>query len=457
MERETDIPEGVRRRRDKERERDVAAAAWAGVNTGLSSRDPWIATIPYSSSTLLDMHPASLLPSLSPPPSPSARKRQRSLSPPATSSINSYREFAKDINHEPAFKRINPQRRIAASAISISSDQSLYGDSLFGNVPVPFVRHASLAPGFLPDNAIPHVHPFNTALPHTISTALPARPAPNAPLLAPTAHPRIPTIMGSIAAHLAQPTAPHLALFSRLTRTGPPGPLGNRGEANDYEYKGQSAMLETNVEWAQRAYNQRLPGAPEGEGGTGIKLSLKLGRNGSVTAAGSPAGTPVASGSGWPGTPFGGGAAGGGGGGTDSPASFPSQDQAGGSYFAAGDGTREHMASVAEEPGTAPVTGGLAYEPFDPAAFGLDPSAGVALDTEALLQQLDAIPATPFEASGSGLPPPASGGLYDPGLAFDVDSLVADLNAGLPIEGMYAGVGAVGVTGLEEGEGAGVA
>ncbi|KAL8293664.1 hypothetical protein RQP46_000365 [Phenoliferia psychrophenolica] len=312
MERETDIPEPVRRRRERERERDAAAAAWAGANEGSDSVDPWIATVPYAASHLAESHPPSALPPPNSPPSlhlvPSSRRRRRSLSPEPKSSIDDFEATAIAIGLDKVeFQRINPKRRMAASAISGSGDFALFGDSLFANVPVPQTRHAGVTAGYLPDTAQSlTIHPFNTSLPHTIATSVPKHPAPHARLLAPSIHPRIPSIMGSVASQLAVPSAPNLALFNRLTRIGPPGPLGPSGEATNYEYIGNSAVLEMSVEWAQRAYNHRLPARPrgdadgDGDGSTGIKLQLKV-RGGSVpgTAAPSPAATPGGS---WPST-----------------------------------------------------------------------------------------------------------------------------------------------------------
>jgi hypothetical protein len=309
MERERDVPETGRRRREQDMDRNAAAEAWAGANAaGSSLRSPWIVAIPYASSSLAEVHPVPALPRLSPPP---VRRRRRSLSPPpVTSSIPAYNEVVYSIPHAPTWPRPNPKRRLAASAISISSDQSISADSLFGSLPIPPIHSASLTPGFVADGVYaPLIHPFNNALPHTIALPASAHPSPHATLLAPPPHARIPSILPSVAAHLSHHNSPHLSLFSRLTRIGPPGPLGPKGEALEYEYVGNSAVLASNVEWPVRMHNARLPGtgrgnkqhAVEEEGSSGIKLNLKSqsGRR-SESLVGTPAAAFGADLAGWP-------------------------------------------------------------------------------------------------------------------------------------------------------------
>lgn len=411
-ERETDVPEPMRRRREREREHEVAAA-WAGANDGSDSQDPWIASVLYEKSHLNEAHPASALPPRSPPPGPTSRRRRRSLSPAPRSSIDDFDEAARLIGGDAAvFQRINPKRRQAAASISGSNDFALFGDSLFGNVPVPVIRHAGVTAGFLPYGAPPLLHPLTTSLPHTIATAVPKHPAPHAPLLAPSIHPRIPTIMGSVAAHLAQPSAPHLALFSRLTRIGPPGPLDPNGNTSHYEYIGNTSIVEMSVEWPQRAYNHRLPARPRGDapgdadGPSSSGIRLKIGRSGSVpgTAAGSPAATPGGSWTGY-----------------GSPA--PHFDR-GASYAESPMGTLD---PVAEE---APVASSSGISMFDAAyqPFTSLEDAAAALTAEAFLgEQPGPLTAEAFQeqllAIDENAPPQPL--YYDPNLAFDPSAMPA--------------------------------
>ncbi|KAM0753360.1 hypothetical protein T439DRAFT_323997 [Meredithblackwellia eburnea MCA 4105] len=316
MEKDLDVPEPVRRRKEREREqREQAVQTWVAPAGG-SDEDPWAGPIPYSSSSFNSLNPPPVLPPLSPPPSP-GRKRRRSLSPPQRSSLARYKELAASINEPAPVPRINSRRRIAAASISVSADLSLASDSMFGNVPVIPFRQSLRAPGYISEDIIHTLHPFNSLLPHTVGYTVPTRPSPHAALIAPHAHPRIPTIMQSISASLSKPTGQNLTLFNRLTRMGPPGPLGNNGEAEayDYDFSGEVRRIPENVEWEQRPYNHRLvhhhhhnqqqnrgPGGGGGHGhgwdtgggeadGSGIRLSLRLGKNGSVPAsnAGSPA------------------------------------------------------------------------------------------------------------------------------------------------------------------------
>lgn len=76
---------------------------------------------------------------------------------------------------------------------------------------------------------------------------------------------------------------------------GPPGPLGSKGEALDYEYVGQTSLIASNVEWPTRDFHLPLSTREKDDGTeTGIKLTLGRGtgpRTGSapVSAMGSPA------------------------------------------------------------------------------------------------------------------------------------------------------------------------
>lgn len=207
--------------------------------------------------------------------------------------------MASSIPHEITWLRPNPKRRIAAAAISLTTDMSLSSDTLFGAIPIPPIHSASLTPGFLPDFAPPQIHPFNTSLPHTIALPANPHPTPHALLLAPPPHPRLPSIISSVAAQLSLPNSPTLTLFSRLTRIGPPGPLGPNGEALDYEYVGNTSLVASNVEWPVRKHNARISKGVkdtdklEAEG-SGIRLNLKLGRGRSGSLGGaSGAATPV--------------------------------------------------------------------------------------------------------------------------------------------------------------------
>ncbi|KAI5481099.1 Bromodomain transcription factor [Pseudohyphozyma bogoriensis] len=379
MERESDVPDNVRRRREREKEREAAAEAWAGAN-GTTSSDPWVGAIPYSSSTIAEINAVPVLPPVSPPPSPSARKRRRSLSPPSATSLAFFKIASSEIASVPTWSRVNPKRRAAAAAISISSDLSLSNDSLFGNIPVPTFRSASLVPGFLTDNALNAVHPFSTNLPHTIATPVPARPSPHARLMAPPTHPRVPTIIGSIASQLAQPATPqNLQLFSRLTRMGPPGPLGAQGEANYYEYVGNTNIIATNVEWPQRSHRDRLPKigkeGEEGAGETGIKLNLRIGRSDSASNLGSPA--P-------PGTTWGGFIAGDPGATPIDPAATPAATPGGG--WGSYGGPDYLLNGGAEASGSGARD--LQLGPFDPYSYA---TPGTGIDTPQLSLDLDAV------------------------------------------------------------------
>lgn len=318
-----DLAETARHKREREREeiereRNDARSGRDGVTgryltgAGGAGGDPWITLLHIGSSTLREVpRNAYASTSLSPPPSPSTLdstlhsppprplRRKRSLSPSAgsssrtsSSSLESYSTSLPQIPHAPTWARPNPLRRQAAVSISLSSEMSVSLDSLFASLPIPPTRSAGVTSGFLPDNAgMGSIHPFNTSLPHTISTPAVRNPAPHAGLLAPNPHPRLPSILSSIATPLSLPTSSHLTLFSRLTRIGPPGPLGPKGEALSYEFLGGGGVVASNVEWATRAHNVKLArGVREEEGKGGIKLSLNRGAGG---RGGSVGGTPI--------------------------------------------------------------------------------------------------------------------------------------------------------------------
>lgn len=308
-----------REREELERERNDARSGRDGVTgryltgAGGAGGDPWITLLNIGSSTLREV-PRNAYASTSlspPPPSPSLldstlhsppprplRNRKRSLSPSTgsssrtSSSLESYSTSLPQIPHAPTWARPNPLRRSAAISISHSTEMCVSLDSLFGSLPIPPTRSAGVTSGFLPDNAgMGSIHPFNTALPHTISIPATPHPAPNAGLLAPNPHPRLPTILSSIATPLSLPTSAHLTLFSRLTRIAPPGPLGPKGEALEYEFLGGGGVVASNVEWGLRGHNVKLArGVREEEGKGGIRLSLNRGLGG---RGGSVGGDPV--------------------------------------------------------------------------------------------------------------------------------------------------------------------
>ncbi|KAM0786139.1 hypothetical protein ACM66B_006947 [Microbotryomycetes sp. NB124-2] len=281
MERETAAEAALRRRkeRDMEAARAEARAADGRRRLAAARGNPWAAAIPYASSMLAELHPASALPPASPPRTGAlkakegdedgeaeaerkrpSRRRARSISPPPTgNSLVAFRNTLPEMPHLPTWLRPNPKRRTAASTISLSTDLAVASpDSLFGLLPVPATRQATRPPGFLPDYAPTRVHPFNTPLPYTISNPVPYNSAAGH-VIAPPPHPRIPDTLPRLRQHLAAPTSNNLPLFSRTTRVGPPGPLGPKGEALDYEYVGDSAVLALNVEWPIRAHNAKLP------------------------------------------------------------------------------------------------------------------------------------------------------------------------------------------------------
>lgn len=293
-----------KRKREKERERDAAAEAWAGINT--STSDPWIDIVPYSASTIAQTNIIPILPSISPPASPSGRlRRRKSLSPPplaATSSLPAYlTEMPHIVATPPSYAFRNPKRRSAATLMATSS-LTLASDSLFGSIPIDSMRAASLEAGFYPDD-VPFmpIHPFSTCLPWTISRPVPSRPSPHALLAAPPLNARTPTIVSQLAHQLSAPDAPDLQLFSRLTRSGPPGPLSSAGKALEYCYVGDTGIVEPHFDWKRRFHNARLPKAAtghaaegKGDAKTGIKLNLKRGSlstggEGSSSAVASPA------------------------------------------------------------------------------------------------------------------------------------------------------------------------
>ncbi|KAK4052321.1 hypothetical protein OIO90_004402 [Microbotryomycetes sp. JL221] len=281
MERESASEAALRRRRERELEAAQAEARAADGRRRLAAArgNPWAAAIPYPSSMLAELHPASALPPVSPPPLAGleteadkaerearerqrrpSRRRARSITPPPTrNSLLAFRNTLPEMPHLPTWLRPNSKRRAAASTISLSADLAVASpDSLFGLLPVPATRQATRPPGFLPDYAPSRVHPFNTPLPHTISNPVPSNSS-IARVLAPPPHPRIPETLPRLRQHQTGPGSPYLTLFSRTTRMGPPGPLGPKGEALDYEYVGDSAVLALNVEWPIRSHNAKLP------------------------------------------------------------------------------------------------------------------------------------------------------------------------------------------------------
>lgn len=323
-----------------------------GGGGGGGGGDPWAEVIPYSTSSLATMA-AEFGHSLPTPSSPrsaatkrlleaqrvaaadkengdeggggkrTTKRRRRSLSPPptATTSLASFANIQPLIPHEPTFLPPNQERRSAAGYIAFESrhpELNISSDSLFGSLPYAApLRQATLPPGFLPDFAPPLIHPFNTNLPYTVSNPVPYHPAaPTSILPAPPPNPRLPTPLSSIARELTFPFRfdtrpglrdqlhPNLALFARLRRIGPPGPLGPKGEALNYEYIGNTALLALSaVDWPERRHNAKLPkrlgddaegggggggggegGAGGGEGGSGTGIKLKLGGNNSSSA-----------------------------------------------------------------------------------------------------------------------------------------------------------------------------
>ncbi|GAA6051442.1 hypothetical protein JCM3770_000522 [Rhodotorula araucariae] len=348
-ERESDSAAARRRRRAQaeQRERDALAAqtgpgaAGTGVSRaaaalmlgGGAGGDPWDEAIPYSASSLATMASefGHSLPTPSSPRSAARDKaradkdgadeaarekkrrrvaagRRRSLSPPptASTSLASFAQIQPLIPHQPTYLRTNPLRRSAAGHIAYiprHPELSISSDSLFGSLPyVNPLRQTTLPPGFLPDLApTAALHPFNTNLPWTISNPVPYHPATTSSLLpAPPPNPRVPTPLSAIARELSFPLQfdprpahrdqlhPNIALFARLRRIGPPGPLGPKGEALNYEYIGNTALLAlAGVDWPERRHDRKLPkrfgeddtfgagtGAGGASGGGGIKLKL---------------------------------------------------------------------------------------------------------------------------------------------------------------------------------------
>lgn len=306
------LTEGVttgRRKREREQARDAAAEAWAGANSAITS-DPWIDVIPYSSSTIAQINPVPILPSLTPPGSPSElgrRRKRRSVSPPPATKTSSLPSYLNELNYilslPPTYAPRNAKRRQAATTLSFNA-LAPAGDSLFGLIPIDSTRSAALNAGFYPDDVnFTAIHPFNTALPWTISRPIPARPSPHSTLLAPPVHSRLPTILPALVKSLSGPTSTDLQMFSRLTRMGPPSAMTNAGKALNYGFVGETGLIDSGTEWKRRFHNARLPkkegidgatlGAGEGGTGeveeekTGIKLSLKR------TAVFTPTPTPA--------------------------------------------------------------------------------------------------------------------------------------------------------------------
>ncbi|KPV72008.1 uncharacterized protein RHOBADRAFT_56145 [Rhodotorula graminis WP1] len=252
-----------------------------------------------------------------------AGARRRSLSPPpaASTSLGAFAQIQPLIPHQPTYLRPNALRRSAAGNIAYQPrhpELSISSDSLFGSLPYAApLRQSTLPPGFLPDLApTAALHPFNTNLPWTISNPVPYHPASTSSVLpAPGPNPRVPTPLSSIARELSFPLQfdprpshkdqlhPNIALFARLGRIGPPGPLGPKGEALNYEYVGNTALLAlSGVDWPERRHDRKLPkrfgeddtfsggdgggggaGGASGSGAGGIKL--KLGGGGANSAA----------------------------------------------------------------------------------------------------------------------------------------------------------------------------
>ncbi|BGP27440.1 proteophosphoglycan ppg4 [Rhodotorula toruloides] len=348
MERESPEALARRRRRERERERDALEAATgqqqnqqgAGATVSRAAAalmlgagaggDPWQEAIPYSASSLATMANefGHSLPTPSSPRSgkggkdlpnggsggKSRKKRRRSLSPPpsTSTSLGAFETIQPLMPHQTSFLRTNQLRRTAAGYIAYNQrhpELAISSDSLFGSLPYAQpLRQPTLPPGFLPDFAPPVIHPFNTNLPFTVSNPVPYHPAASTSILpAPPPNPRVPAVLSSLARELSFPLQfdtrpgmrdqlhPNIALFARLRRIGPPGPLGPKGEALNYEFIGQTSLVAlSNVEWPERRYNAKLPkrfGAEDPEaaaaaGGGGIKLKLGGGTGGGPATTG---------------------------------------------------------------------------------------------------------------------------------------------------------------------------
>ncbi|GAA6010142.1 uncharacterized protein JCM10292_003648, partial [Rhodotorula paludigena] len=390
----------------------VSRAAAALMLGGGEGGDPWAEVVPYSASSLATMA-TEFGHSLPTPSSPHGRAdklllhggggadgegrgkkrrktkrggegaggpgeqgagggRRRELSPPptASTSLAAFGTVQPLIPHVPAVLRTNALRRQAAGYIAYSPrhpELAISSDSLFGSLPYAIpLRQSTLPPGFLPDVAPTiQLHPFNTNLPWTISAPVPYHPSTyTSHLPAPPPNARIPAPLSSIARELSFPLQfdprpshrdqlhPNIPLFARLRRIGPPGPLGSKGEALNYEYVGQTALVAlSGVDWPERRHNAKLPkrfgeddqfslggggsgggggvgaggGGAGGAGGDGTGIKLKLGGG---TAGGAGAGRQTREGSmvaiGTPWNTFGGSPApllGGGGGATPGPSS----------------------------------------------------------------------------------------------------------------------------------------
>ncbi|GAA5979240.1 hypothetical protein JCM11641_001970 [Rhodosporidiobolus odoratus] len=270
------------------------------------------------------------------------KRRRRSLSPPSTSttSLQTFTSLQPLLSHPPTSLRPSTLRRLAASYISphppSHPELQISTDSLFGSLPYAIpLRQATLPPGFLPDvlGANSAMHPFNSTLPWTVSMPVPYRPAVgNEVLSAPGPNGRA-GAMASIVRELSSPLQfdmrpnrqppshqpsqrsnsknkkqqqaeqpqsagageelhPNIALFSRLRRIGPPAPLGPKGEATNYEYVGNTALVAlSGVEWAERRWDAKLPppkpvgggsggAGEEGKSSTVGGIKLKLGGGG---------------------------------------------------------------------------------------------------------------------------------------------------------------------------------
>lgn len=321
MERAEVVEERARRARIEQeqraqREREAAAQSRAIKRRfALSStHDPWAGPIPYAASTIAEMNAEPHLPRLSPsPPStppegqPEAststalepsRKRLRSSSPEGTegTSLAAYKTTSARLAVQPERAYgFNPDRRQAAAVIGIHPDASTSVDSLFGHIPVDRIRTAFMHAGFVPDFVnYPHpLNPFKGALPYTVSTPVPPHPSPHAPLAVPSPHPNLPTTLSRLASVLAHPGSAHLSMFSRLLRTGPPGPLDSQGMPMDYSYQGVTSLVSPPVEFPARQRNVRLAARDKDDGAAAaaaagspaqIKLSLKLSRGRSESA-----------------------------------------------------------------------------------------------------------------------------------------------------------------------------
>ena len=298
------LSEAARRKRDREEQE----AAFGGIQR-VRHDAPFEHAVPYAQSQMALAHGPEDLPPLSPEavaevdldgdgvPRRRMRRRRRSVEAEGrTDSLQWYRDVAGAVLQDPPVWPLkqNKARRQAATVVGMPREL-ITGDSLFGNVPLVGTRSATLTAGFLQDGLAHELHPFNTPLPHTVSHTIPLRPSPYPLLMAAPAHNRMPGVVAGLADFLGGSGSDKLSVFSRMLRMGPPGPLDAKGEPAAYDFVGQSNVIDLNVDWQERSYDQRLPddggdgGAGMGGGGVGLKLKLPAGRGGTASAAGSPA------------------------------------------------------------------------------------------------------------------------------------------------------------------------